>query len=589
MLVGIIKENNDNYYINLDNNKAISIIKSNKNKTKCLTEEEAIYLLEILLSSSLTFKETKDKYDIYLDESNNKRYFKNNREDFKMFFNNNGINYIKYKSEEEITNEIKRLKVKVGNRLFILLIGSILLLNIPDIRYKIIDTFYKEEIALEDTENLILESTYLTDEEKNYLYNGELLKDVIDISDNNRNYSLREKLSNIEIKTYKEDERPNTTGYYNSLEPNVLYIRDDINKTDRKNYYGTLSHEFVHLLQNESDYLYIHEATAELISYEYYNDIIDSYSEEIKRLKVLMEIIGPKPILECNFKNTDESLEEAIKKYLVEEDANELLELFKTNGEEFRDEEKEKVLNAKIDKLLSTMYYNKYQKDIKDDELINLIYQNNCTVERCYFNKTRDEFSKKLELEPKRIDLDSVLLEDVIDTDEVEKYNYYDYKVCTEEEYKNLTMNEITYYNTINTSYKPTQNVTISLSDENKILYVVDGTKYNQEDALANGYIEKIITLTKGIEVNSFSDIELDKCSRLKIYFKDGSIGETTHNKEMNTWGSVIKYKYEPEVIIPSIKEKFSDQFDNESSKNIEILDLYDEEVSNNKSEVKLI
>ena len=593
MLTGIVRQNDNNYYINVEeenNIKTISVIHSKKNKTRCIKEEEAIFLLETILSSNLTYKEKYNDYDVYLDEADNKRYFKDGKEDFKMFFYNNGIDYIKYKNKGK-NSKAKQFKMKAGLlTTYIVLSSTALLLSFPKYRYMVVDPIYEKEIVLEDAEDLILNSKDLDKEDRDYLYNKAFLNDVLEISNNNRNYSLREKLNNIKIYTYNEDQRPHAVGYYNSIEPNHIYMREDITKDNEKEYYGTLSHEFVHLLQNESDYLYIHEASAELMSYEYYDNKIDSYTPEVIRLKVLMEIIGPKPIMECNFKEDDYSLENAISNYLDEEDTKKLLKLFKSDSDDFWDSEKEDMINDEVDELLAKMYKNKTGYDIRTDRLINLIYQNDplLTLNRCYFNKEREGFEKDIELDKKRIDLGTSSIEEVINSDEVESYYYLETKQVTEEEYNRLTMNEISSYNSMNISYMPIENITINFNNDEEKYYTYAGENYNQDEAIARGYLKKYFIFSKGKTVYNFNDINLDNCSTLKIMFKDGSIGETTHNRNTDTWGSVIRYKFDS-IKAPSIKDKFSEQFTHDESKNIEILDMYEEYVTNDKSEVKLI
>lgn len=97
MLAGIIQEKENHYYIYIEeekNKNTISVIHTNKDKTKCLTEEEAKELLKTILSSALTYHEKQGEYDVYLDESDNKRYFKNGKENYNLFFENNGISAI---------------------------------------------------------------------------------------------------------------------------------------------------------------------------------------------------------------------------------------------------------------------------------------------------------------------------------------------------------------------------------------------------------------------------------------------------------------------------------------------------------------
>ena len=598
MLAGIIKQNDNNYYIDLkeeNNIKTISIIHSKKNKTRCLKEEEAIFLLETILYSNLTYKEKYNDYDVYLDEADNKRFFKDGKEDFKMFFYNNGIDYIKYKNrgKEEKT---KKFKISVGKTLFTIILGSTIILSFPKYRYGIIDPLYNQEITIDDTKKLIYNSNYLSTDEKVFLYNEDFLNDVLEISDDNRNYSLREKLKDIEIYIYDKNNKPHTSGYYNSIEPNIINICDEELPTDSEKYYDTLSHEFVHLLQNESDYLYIHEASAELMSNEYYYSKLDSYLPEVIRLKVLMEIIGPKPIMQCNFEDNDKALEEAISKYLNEEDTNKLLDLFRSDSDDFLDFAKEDKINDEVDKLLANMYKNKTGNDINTDKLIRLIYRDDPFIKRCYFNQNREEFEKETILETKRVDLGTTTIEKVINSNEVESYYYLDTKRMSENEYESLSTQEQEQYLDKSIKYRPIEGVSVEIDDnapltmynEDDINYIVHGNKYNQSEAKALGYLEKEIVLTSGKTVTNFNDIELNKCSTLKITFKDGRVGETTYNKRNDTWGSVIIYKFE-DIKVPSIKEKFSDQFEHEESKNIEILDMYEDYVKNDKSEAKLI
>lgn len=113
MLVLIIHKDKNRYYVNLskkDNKNILSVICANSNETKCLTKEEASSLFNELLYSKLKYKEKENDYDVYLDENNNKRYFKGKIEDYKLLFQNNGVSAIKYKDgtygEVKYTNSI---------------------------------------------------------------------------------------------------------------------------------------------------------------------------------------------------------------------------------------------------------------------------------------------------------------------------------------------------------------------------------------------------------------------------------------------------------------------------------------------------
>ena len=108
MLVGIIKEQLNDYYIhiNKENNKNIlDIIRVNDKNIDHLNKEEIIKLICNTLVSKLTFKEKKNGYDIYLDEAGNKRYFKDGKEDYKLLLLNNGTSAVLYEEDNDSENE----------------------------------------------------------------------------------------------------------------------------------------------------------------------------------------------------------------------------------------------------------------------------------------------------------------------------------------------------------------------------------------------------------------------------------------------------------------------------------------------------
>ena len=126
--------------------------------------------------------------------------------------------------------------------------------------------------------------------------------------------SLEEKVTDIEIVPFtEEDDLENlvkiqqglglTLGYYNKLEPNIIHVKDYAD-------YSTIYHEFAHLLQADSEYNYIQEACGEIIAHEYYGREIDSYIEEVKRIQVLMEIIGSEAIWAINFSGDDSKFDD---------------------------------------------------------------------------------------------------------------------------------------------------------------------------------------------------------------------------------------------------------------------------------------
>ena len=98
--------------------------------------------------------------------------------------------------------------------------------------------------------------------------------------------SLEEKLTDIKILPFTEEDKEEnktrasqglleTVGYYNPLTPNIFYMENLTNQ-------DTKTHEFIHLLQDNNNYYYIREASAEIISNEYYGALLDSYKKRQK-------------------------------------------------------------------------------------------------------------------------------------------------------------------------------------------------------------------------------------------------------------------------------------------------------------------
>ena len=238
-------------------------------------------------------------------------------------------------------------------------------------------------IDLSDDEmvNIINASFHLSKEEKEYICNNTYFDFLLDYTSRTRNYELRNRLNNINVRYYESEEWPNTWGYYSPTRGNTINILEeinpDVNPLNKDYYKNTFIHEFIHLTQSNNKYSYIIEASDEILKNEFYNIPVTTYGDLVVRTKVLMEIIGPEPIEDCNYSDYPTLFEESIKKYLSEEEANELLEIFNTSSNDIIDPEKEterSEKNDRVDSLLAKMYYNKTGKDIEEDMMINLIY-----------------------------------------------------------------------------------------------------------------------------------------------------------------------------------------------------------------------
>lgn len=575
MLAGIINEKDNHYYINLEeenNVHYVSIIHNKKNKTRCLNKEEAHHLFQTMFTSQLTFQEKKDGYDIYLDEANNKRYFKNGREDYKLLFQNNGVSAIYYSSEEKenesMVKKIKLIGKEVAFELFfsMTLSSLILVLIYPsflpvisyeanNIVYRIVNEIaYNEDLTVEEMQNLLNSSSHLSEKQKELLYNEDLFQTVLDIAGNDCDYILRVKLDDVKIKEYdgETDENGQLAGYYNPLEPNIIHINNQLEE-GLYFYDDVLIHEFIHLLQNELRYHYIADACAEIIKYEYYNMPINAYEFEVKNVRVLMEIIGPKPLLECNFSDNSTSLEEEVRKYLDEEDANTFMELIVTSSHNFY-ERLEK--DAIIDDLLAKMYFNKTGKNIWDDTFMSKLLQGEIK-DRIYFNSSREEYAEDCYLPNKYEELEAVNIYDLINSDQVEKYLYH-HKIefIVDEDDNLVTLNGETIPEDIVADLK--EKVLPSSPDR----YIPAEHLYDQETHTFTG----LYYVTLSSETTDFNEINPSDNDKLEIYLKDGSIVSAVFNSQEG-WYDIRHYRLTSEIE-PSIKEKFSEQLQNESIEN---------------------
>ena len=540
MLLGIIRDttNNIEYYIDSekkDNTTEISFTAVNNGIIKELSKKEIIKLIKTIFSSKLTFKEKYNEYDVYLDETNNKRYFKNGREDLFMFLENNGVSAINCIEKISKKAKTKRYNIIVSALVFDIILSTAALIPFAgDITIREnIDKTVSSIVTLtpEEMVNTIQSSKYLTEEEKNILCNETYYKFLLTHSDSNRYYDIRQNINNINIKYYSDSIYNYADGYVDPLNPNTIFVLK--NHEDDNDFFKTIIvHEFIHMTQNHNQYSYIKEASDEIIKNEFYQKDIVAYSECIKRVKVLMEIIGPEPVIDCNYNSSSQSFVSAIKNYLSEEEANELLQLFRTPANIINDPEFDlNDLNTKIDNYLGLMYYNKTGKNINNDGMINSIYQGNAK-DRIYFNASLNEYYNDFYKGTSTELIDEIKIEDVVNSNNVEKYEY-------------------------NT------NETV----------IIDGEEQSHRARK---------------QTTNFFEIPTENRQSINITFKDGTVGYTTYNEETNSWKEVKHYKvlspYEP-----SISKKFPEQNLIFTKRNTKELEAMYTKTENIESEAKSI
>lgn len=452
MIILGIRDKQTNYYLNLEkkgDNFSYYMVCSSNNGVFTLKKEEVSLLLNNVFNSKLSYLETNNGYDIYLDEALNKRFIKDGKEDFYKFFTYNGSDATLYdNSDNDNLDDNKRYILRNGTKIYeIYCLAALTSIFISSLLYSNCDTFHnlsyleskidyviEGNITLEEMEEAILTSnnTNMDMEKKEKLINKDLFNDVLNISDSSRIYILRKKLKNVGIEYFSDitkKENPNLLGCYNIVDINTIYLKDDSEET----FNLAAIHEFIHLLQDYNKYHYVKEACAEITNYEYYGNNVDTYLDQVKRIYKLMEIVGTKCVMDCCFKGDTSTFEDAITNNLGDEKGKRLLELFSTISSDFNSE-----VDSEIDQLLSIMYKNVYNDDIENDNLMKYIdycFDAKTQYDRIYFNHNHDNYDNDFSINfihTSKIDFDSV------DKDSCCFYCYYKNNIDEEnsDEYK---------------------------------------------------------------------------------------------------------------------------------------------------------
>ena len=314
-----------------------------------------------------------------------KHYVKNGKEDMEMFFLNNGVDAVMIeendnKKKGKSTAFVKALQVV---QLGLLVMSMVNLLNnglledIVDIYeynnsdlYSVAgDTVFSGNMLSTDAAiELICGSSYLSVDDKAFLSNKDLLNDILPYYEGRfMEADIKMRLNRVRVEYYDKYDSlyDEAEGYYNTLDSSVLKLHekyqdvaeDDI---DRRK---VLAHEFIHMLQADIyKYKYLRESCAELMSVEYFDfEGPDSYVNGVTTLKLLIDIIGPEPILKTVFGGDMADLEEILKNNLNDDEYDKLTDYMQKSPSDTNENEEE------IRGLLCTLYKNMYGRDISED------------------------------------------------------------------------------------------------------------------------------------------------------------------------------------------------------------------------------
>lgn len=569
MLGQIIIINDNNYYVYLDEHDdyySYYVVLANNIGTRVLSENEAKDLLDNLFKKKMTFLEHKDDYDIYLDEGNYKRYFKNNIEDMIMFYLNNGENSILTIGKKKDKIPLLKQYTYSNKEFATMIMASFLFIkaffSTADVLEESFKPFYYDSnkktiestITIEDfKDNIYNTEGDLSDNMKDYLYNEDLILDVLSVSLPKRNHSLFKKINDISV-IYDEQicEEEEINGYYNPIDSNKIFLTNDSNYI----FDSTLAHEYVHLLQDNNEYLYVIEACAEIIAEEYFNSPAIAYKEQRNNIRLLMEMIGPKPVFELNFKGDTSSFEKTIYDNLGEEKGKELLELLKKPPHYTPNMEK---VDEKVRSLLNEMSYNITGTGLDNKSNPYLNYSKN---RKYYFNTHKDFYHKNdVAYLDRKIEGKTTL--DEVDRDNIKLALLTVKKEISKEDYDNYNEDENLHYYI---SYSDEFNVNYIKVNEDKytgdkIYEFEDGVKLKVNDAIEKGYITR-----KYYYTNNYSNVNIDELDanngnekrRLSVYLKDDKL--ISFEDSLGSFNEGIVFSKEERIVIPSLEKIYPEQ-----------------------------
>lgn len=386
MHIGLLKIKDKTIYID-NQNKLISYYYKD-GKKQIISNNFVISVLKDLVTCHKKKFLYKKEYEVYLDEQTGyKHFYKDGKENYTKFFYENGYNAILYKENSNKFNiknfTVNGIKICISITLFLAIFNiANNTLNKPnEIINTKIEYTQNKEITIDSSKfkDYILSSENLTKEDQQLLINEAFFEDLSKTKiTEDRVSSIDEKMTNITINV-DEQNKPtdNTLGWYVDLFPNIINVADG-NDNDTK------IHEFIHLVQEYSEYSYIKEACADLISSEYYNVESLEYSEAVSRIQFLMELIGPEPIWNLNFSGNTEEFESKIYEILPEEEAKIFLDLLKDSPANLTIEES-KQQNDEIDSYLYKIYNILTNEN---NELNELQKETGLTFDRYYSNHT---------------------------------------------------------------------------------------------------------------------------------------------------------------------------------------------------------
>lgn len=345
----------------------------------------------IRINDNCAFVKNNGIYDIYYDyNSDLYHYIKDNKEDLLMFLLANSKSAVLHNNKLKSNKNKKDTFIQIARKGFTLIGNIILMFSVITAKFdneKInnsvsgLNISYSSinkqinNITVESFIKMIYSSNRLNNGEKEFLSNYQLLSDVIPYYTNTiMEYIIDDRFNNFGI-VYDEFYNGEAGVYYGINEMCLannfkeLGIQDNYKKS-------VVGHEFIHALQADC-YIYLAEASAEVISSEYFNRDAYAYTEACANFKLLIETIGPEIVWKYIFSGDEKEFNDILSKNLSASDFNFLISEF--NKSPFSDSPNHK----KINEIIKKMYKNIYNQNITDNK--DIYDFNNDYIEKNYF------------------------------------------------------------------------------------------------------------------------------------------------------------------------------------------------------------
>lgn len=585
-------------YIKIIDNKLVGLNFSESGVKNSNVEDLISLFKSFLYNKDCIFIGHYKDYEIHYDkETQLKHFIKDGIENFELLFQFNGVDAIHYDGPRLEVHKNKKDIIKeyiINGVICVIYLSSVLNFinsSLSNLHYDVNTTSYSvhhvsksnvDEYDKIDYKQALefIKNSSLDSESKEFLMNEELLQDIFKYyKDTPLEYTANLKFKDLQIISYEEVQEKYkslkldewSAGSYSYLYPNKLFIR---NMTIDQSYLHAIAHEFVHLLQAEGlPYRYLVESNAELVASEYFDFQPSSYSFAVDNLKLLIEIVGPEPIMKLIFSGDDKQLLEIFKNNLSSSDYNKLVNSLCTKAGVFRDNNAE--VHSEVRELLCKLYKSINNKDIREDNNImyDLVYDrekyalsSDCPLtvhsqSYCYLNARKMDQSSFLYLE--NVDCDKLVNDGYLK--EADIFEFYKYNITLEEYYNILANGNTPDFSITDNSMDEEGRIFGHWNNQKNIFELFDKPvsikEYNTGEYRQNTS-SKFISLEEAVKLNyvSISVTDFIPKDKYNTYYEDWNlVGKVYCSTRENIIYDVSSHR----VIFdkPGLKDIFKDQY----------------------------